>query len=208
VAELDAVHQVMYPLWHDAFAAKDAATITELVPQFEPLLADLQAVELPGILRHKEEAWDDGVREVMGSYESLQQAVEAEDLDAMLQHTEEFHRRYEGLVRLIRPLVPELEAFHTDLYRVYHYYLPEWDMESLREAAVAMKAKMEPLAEAELPERLQDRRETFSAAVTALGAAVDGLTEALADGDRETVRAAVERVHTAYGEVEEVFDQG
>ena len=60
VPELSAVHEFMQPLWHDAFPARDFALIQELVPQFEPTLAALDAAELPGILRDKQALWDGG----------------------------------------------------------------------------------------------------------------------------------------------------
>ena len=40
---------------------------------------------------------------------------------------------YEGLVRIIRPPLPELEAVHQHLYGLYHYYGPGYDLEKIRE---------------------------------------------------------------------------
>jgi len=205
VAELDAVHEVMYPLWHDAFPNKDYAAIRELVPQFEPLMAALEAAELPGILRHKAPVWEEGMTGLVAVYDDLKTAVAEGDESGMLAHTEGFHTAYEALVRTIRPLVAELEAFHQELYKVYHYYLPEGDMESLRASARVLSERAEPLLTVELPARLAERQEEFIAAAGDLSEAVDALVEALAGDDREAVSAAVERVHTAYGVAEKVF---
>ena len=78
---------------------------------FDPVLAAVDSVSLPGILRHKQEAWDAGKEVMMFSYEGMTQAIETDDNEAMLSHTEAFHLGYEQLVRMIRPLVPELSRF-------------------------------------------------------------------------------------------------
>ncbi|MFC1640333.1 hypothetical protein ACFL3B_06185 [Gemmatimonadota bacterium] len=205
VPELDAVHELMYPLWHGAFPEQDYDSIRQLVPQFEPMLAAVEAVELPGILRHKQEGWDTGKTVMMSSFEGLKRAVEANDNAAILSHTEAFHMGYEQLVRVIRPLVPELEAFHQELYKIVHYYKPAADQEKMHEAALAMIEKMEPLRAAELPERLADRKADFDAGVAALGERLSELDEALHASDGEAINAAVDAVHAAYGVVEGVF---
>ena len=205
VAELDAVHELMYPLWHDAFPNRDFDTIRELVPQFEPLLTAVETVELPGILRDKQSRWDEGKARMMGSFQALKAAAEAHDHEGMLEHTEAFHMRYEGLVRIIRPVVPELEAFHQELYKLYHYYSPGYDVARITEAAAAMSERMEPLRAATLPSRLAERQADFAAGVAELGEKVEALRTALGEPDEETVKAAVEAVHSAYERVERLF---
>jgi hypothetical protein len=44
VAELDGIHEIMRPLWHDAFPARDFDAIREMAPQFEEKLVALDAV--------------------------------------------------------------------------------------------------------------------------------------------------------------------
>lgn len=205
VAELDAVHELMYPLWHDAFPNQDYDTIRELVPQFEPLLAAVEEVELPGILRDKQARWDEGKARMMASFKALQEAAEAHDHDGMLEHTEAFHMQYEGLVRVIRPVVPELEAFHQELYKLYHYYGPAGEMTRIGEAAAAMAEKLGPLSAASLPSRLAEKQGEFTSGVTELGQRVESLRQAVETGDEETVKAAIEAVHSAYESVEKLF---
>ena len=205
VPELEAVHELMSPLWHGAVPEQNFDSIRQLVPQFEPRLAAVEAVELPGILRHKQEGWDNGMTVMMSSYEGLKEAVEANDEAAILSHTEAFHMGYEQLVRVIRPLVPELEAFHQELYKLVHYYKPAADQEKMHEAALAMMEKMEPLRSAELPERLAERKGDFDAAVDALGETVSEFDHALHGSDIEAINAAADAVHGAYGVVEAVF---
>ncbi len=205
VPELSAVHELMYPLWHGAFPEQNFDSIRQLVPQFEPMLAAVEAVELPGILRHKQEGWDNGKVVMMSSFDGLKQAVEANDNAAILSHTEAFHMGYEQLVRVIRPLVPELESFHQELYKLIHYYKPADDEAKMHEAFVAMNEKMDPLRAATLPERLADRQDDFDAGVAALGDRLRELDEALHGSDADAIQAAVDAVHSAYGVLEGLF---
>jgi hypothetical protein len=206
VPELDAVHELMYPLWHDAFPDKDYDAIRELVPQFEPLLAAVDSVQLPGILRDKQEPWDEGKVVMLAAFAGLKETAAAGDNERMLGHTEAFHMAYEQLVRVIRPVVPELAAFHQELYRLYHYYNPTNDLAKIQETVAAMADKMEPLRAATLSGRVADRQADFDAAVTALGEQVRELAQALETADREALQAALEAVHTAYMAVETLFD--
>jgi len=105
-----------------------------------------------------------------------------------------------------RGIVPELEAFHQELYKLYHYYNPANDEAKTRETVAAMVEKLEPLRAVTLPERLADRQGDFDVGVAALGEDVNALRAALDTGNREAVQAAVESVHSAYQAVEAIFD--
>jgi len=208
VSQLSDIHEVMYPLWHDAFPAQDFEMIRELVPQFAEPLAALDAVELPGILQDKQEGWDEGKVALMAAFEGLSGAAEAGNEEEMLGYSETFHMAYEGLVRLVRPPAPEVDAFHQLLYGVYHHYGPGYDLEKIQTAATDMVAAIPPLQSLELPERFADRQDQYQSAVTALSGAVDDLVAQLENPNRDDVQAAINGVHDAYAEIEEFFAGG
>ncbi len=205
VPELDAVHEFMSPLWHDAFPAKDYEAIAAAVPQFETSLSALDAAALPGILQDKQARWDEQKLLLMESYEGLKAAVEAGSQDEILAFTEAFHMNYEGMVRIIRPVLPELEAFHQHLYGLYHYYGPGYDLEKIRGAATEMAGAIPPLQAAQLPANLASHQAHFEMAVTELGEAVGALVATLDSPSRADVDTAIDAVHTAYEEVEGIF---
>jgi hypothetical protein len=176
------------------------------VPQFQEGLTALGAAGLPGILQDKQADWESGIERLFQSYQTLRGAVDAGNEDEMLANTEAFHMNYEGLVRIIRPVVPELEAFHQHLYGLYHYYGPGYDLEKIQGAAEAMAEAVPPLQAAQLPERLAEHQESFGAAVSSLGDQVALLLAALQDPDRDQVEAAIEGVHSAYEAVEAIFE--
>jgi hypothetical protein len=208
VAELGAVHEFMRPLWHDAFPAKDYELIQELVPQLQPTVEALGDVELPGILQDKQAGWDEGRANLVNAFEGLKAAAEAGNEEDMLGYAETFHMAYEGLVRLIRPPLPELDEVHEHLYGLFHYYGPGYDLEKIRVAATNMAAAIPALQAAELPERLADRQADFEAGVAEMAEAVEALMGTLDDPSRADVEAAVEAVHSAYANVEGIFTNG
>ncbi len=206
VPELSDLHEVIYPLWHTAYPEKDYAMIKELLPQAEELAAKVYEVSLPGILRDKQADWDSGIANLKTTLQDMKAAVEADDQEAMLKQTEAFHSAYEKMVRTIRPVVKELEAFHQELYKLYHYYTPENDLENIRAVVPVMQEKLAALKDVTLPSRLADRQENFQAAVLSLETACSELAEVITGKDQESIEAAVEKVHTAYQNTEKIFD--
>jgi hypothetical protein len=205
VPELDAVHEFMQPLWHDAFPARDYDAIAAAIPDLERTVSALSEAELPGILQDKQTQWDAQKQLLLETFDGLKSAVTTGNQEQMLAYTEAFHMNYEGMVRIVRPVLPELEAFHRHLYGVYHYYGPGYDLEKIRASAEEMTAAIPPLQAAQLPERLAEHQAHFETAVTQLGEAVGALMATLEDPSRADVEAAIERVHAAYEEVESIF---
>ena len=206
VPELDDLHEVVFELWHNAFPEKNTELIKGLLPDADAKTAALDQAALPGILRDKQAAWDEGMLNLKAALKRLHEAADADDAQAMLDETEAFHAAYERLVRTIRPVVAELDAFHQELYRLYHYYAPDYDLEKIRTAAAAMQEKVPPLAKAKLSKRVAKKQEDFDKAVKALGVSVDELNEIVKTDDKKKVLDAVEKVHDAYQKVEHVFD--
>jgi hypothetical protein len=206
VPELSDLHEVVYPLWHTAYPNKDYAMIKELLPEAKDLTAKLDAAKLPGILRDKQAAWDKGKLELQHSLQSLDEAIKSNNEEEMLKQTELFHANYEKLVRTIRPLTKELDAFHQELYKLYHYYGPQYDLAQIQASAEAMGPKVEALKTSKLPKRVVDKQKDFDAAVVELEGAVKGLVETAKTDNKEKVMAAVETVHSGYVKIEHMFD--
>ena len=124
----------------------------------------------------------------------------------MLTLTEQVHANFERLARTIFPMVKELESFHQELYKLYHYYIPEYDLEKIRQVTTAMQEKLIPLKEAKLHSRLTDRQDNFDSSVVALEASVNNLANVVNEGNKEAITQAVEEVHDAYRVSEVIFD--
>jgi vacuolar-type H+-ATPase subunit I/STV1 len=187
VPELSELHEVVYPLWHTAFPDKDFALIKEL-------------------LREKQTVWNEGKQALKSTLEQLHQATDEDNQEDMLKQTEAFHSAYESLVRTIRPLVTELDAFHQELYKLYHYHAPNEDLEAMRVTVAAMVEKIVPLKSVQLPTRLAERQVEFDEAVGALDSELNLLAEVVQTNRKKEIAAAVEKVHTAYQNTEKIFN--
>ena len=206
VPALSEMHKVVYPLWHTAYAEKNYALIKELLPRADTLVAALDAAKLPGILREKQEAWDAGKVDLKSALSQLHDAAKADNQEQMLKQTEAFHAAFERLARTVHPVVPELAAFHQELYKLYHYYTPQHDLAKIRETAARMEEKVAALKEAKLPKRLADRQEKYNASVLELESDVKELSATVKTDAKDKIHEAVEKVHAAYQKTEKLFD--
>lgn len=62
VPALDSFHEVIFKIWHEAWPKKDAAMMQRLLPEVEKGISEVASAQLPGILREKKAAWEEGVK--------------------------------------------------------------------------------------------------------------------------------------------------
>ncbi len=206
VKELSDFHEVIYQLWHTAWPEKNIEMLKSLLPEVEEGFAKIKNAELPGILRDKKSKWNDDVVKLESTVKNYKDASEKNDSVALLNATEKLHMQYEGLVRVVKPVLKEVDAFHQVLYMVYHYYLPEYDIEKIKSSAVEMKSKMEALNKAQLSQKQKSKEDKFNTARKELDDAVLALNEISNNDSREKVTVAVNKVHSKYEELEKVFE--
>jgi hypothetical protein len=206
VPELAAFHEVIYPIWHTAYPEKDIAMLKSLVPQVNELAEKVFAAKLPGILRDKQAKYDAGLAEFRKSVEAYNAAAKGSDDKAMLDAAEALHAKYEMLVRTIRPVLKEMDAFHKVLYVVYHTHLPAKDWAAIRAAAPDLKAKAEAVSQAKLPARLEPKAEAFAKASGDMVKAAEVLAGLGAAADGAAVEEAVQKLHSRYQDLEKLFD--
>ncbi len=206
VPALSAFHEVIYPIWHTAYPEKDIAMLKSLVPQVNELAAKVYEAKLPGILREKQAKYDAGLAEFRAAVDGYNAAAKGSDDKAMLNAAEVLHARYERLVRILQPVLKEMEAFHKVLYVVYHTDLPAKDWTAIRAAAPELKAKAEAVAAAKLPARLEPKSAAFATASAELLKAADALAGLSPQADGQVFDQAVQRLHSRYQELEKIFD--
>jgi hypothetical protein len=206
VPELRAFHEVIFPLWHRAYPERDTAMLRALWPDLQRNIAAVEKAELPGILRDKKAAWEKGLQRLRNAGKAYGEALASGGVQEKLRAAEDMHSSYEGLVRAIWPVIPELASFHEVLYRIYHYYLPNKDDVKLRECLSQLQARMGTLTQAVLPKRLAGSQAKFEARRSALGRKVELVVKAVPRGDWKQTKLAVEDMHTAYKDVEAIFE--
>jgi hypothetical protein len=206
VPEIAAFHEIIYPIWHTAYPDKDIAMLKSLVPQMDELAGKVLAAKLPGILRDKQAKYDAGLAEFRKAVEAYDAAAKGTDDKAMLDAAETLHGRYEMLVRIIRPVLKEMDEFHKVLYVVYHTDLPAKNWDAVRVAAPDLKTKAEAVTQAKLPARLEPKAEAFAKASGELAKAAAVLAGLGPTADGAAVEQAVLKLHSRYQELEKVFD--
>jgi len=210
VPELDEFHTVIARLWHDAWPKKDTATLAQMLPEIQKGAARVTEAALPGILREKKEAWDAGVKKLNEAVAEYAKAVESGNGERLLSAAEQLHMRYEGLVRAIRPALKEIDEFHSVLYLLYHYYVPQYDLPNIQQATGKLTETMAALEKATLPQRLAGKSEAFNKAREQLAESVAALNRTLKTEDeaglKDSLKGAVDAVHGKYLALEKVFE--
>ncbi|MDH4198001.1 MAG: hypothetical protein OEW05_11365 [Candidatus Aminicenantes bacterium] len=206
IPELEAFHEVIYPIWHTAYPSKDTKALRGFVEQVNALAQKVYAAELPGILRDKADKWKQGVAEFRQSVEAFQAAAKGTDDQALLSATEALHTKYETLVRTMAPLTKEVDEFHRLLYIIYHKYLPDKKWAAIKATGPELAGLAEPLSTATLPKRLEARSEKYKAAAAALYQAAKELAAECQGDDTAALEAAIQKVHTKYQELEKIFN--
>ncbi len=206
VPELNAFHEIIYPIWHTAYPEKDYQALREFVPEINRLASDLYGASLPGILRDKKAKWEAGLEELKKAVGDYNQAASGEDNEALLSAAETLHAKFEMMVRIIRPVLKEVDEFHKVLYIVYHKYLPDKEHDKIGAVSQDLVMKAEAITQAQLPQRLAAKSDQFSAAAQELVAAAKALENECKSNDPEAIEKAVNILHTKYQNLEKIFD--
>ncbi len=206
VKELSDFHEIIYPIWHTAYPEKDYAALRKFVPEVNRLAKNLFDAKLPGILRDKKAKWDEGLEQLKKAVEEYNTAAAGEDDQALLDSAEALHTGFEMMVRIIRPVLKEIDDFHKVLYVVYHKYLPNKEYANIRSITDDMILKAEAITNAELPKRLEAKADEFSSAAAALLESSKKLKAICLMDNTDEIEKAVESLHTKYQDLEKLFD--
>ena len=110
VPALDQMHEVIYPLWHTAWANQDTTLIVKLFPDVVKKAEAVTNAELPGILRDKQVKWSTAIDALNATVAEYNSAIVKQDKQHLLDAAENLHRNYERLVRIVTPVLPEIEV--------------------------------------------------------------------------------------------------
>jgi hypothetical protein len=206
VPALNDFHTVIFKIWHTAWPNKDYDMLTALLPEIERGITAVANAELPGILREKKAAWRNGVEKLQAIVKEYKVTIEAKQRQPLLDAAEKLHAQYEALVRVIRPPLKELEDFHSVLYMLYHYYMPQDSLEEVKVAVGQLQEKMAALNKAILPSRFKGKEESFTVARNQLDKAVTELAAMVRSNEFGKIKAVVEATHTSYKALAKVFE--
>lgn len=205
VPVLSNFHEVIFQIWHTAWPEKNLTMLRDLLPQVQRYRDSLSQVQLSGILRDKQKAWDDNIAKLRAIVADYERAASPIDSVKLLDAAERLHAQYEALVRVIRPALKEIDAFHQVLYMLYHHYWPERNQEKVASSLPALKEKMTALNAVVLPERWKKKEAAFAEARLKLSRSVEALTVADAKNNPTLFSSNLEAMHSDYQALERVF---
>jgi len=209
VPELANFHKIIFPLWHKAYPAKDTATIRSFVPAIKENMVKMNAAKLPGILREKEGLWKSELVKFNAVAESYYKACDEKNMDAMLLAAEKFHSAYEGMNRVVKPFVKEMDAYHKTLYVIYHKMLPENkfdEVAAVMDQLIAEADAVTKYPQDKLTRRLKDNTPKYYTISKELYDATVSVKEVLAGKNAEKSKAAIENMHKVYQKLESIFE--
>ena len=207
VPELEAFHEVIYPIWHTAYPEKDIAALKGFVPEIERLAGRRLRGQAP---RHPQGQGSEvagragGVPEVRRSLRRGGQGTGRSGPS----------RRRGGPPRPIRdagqddPPRPQGDGRvpQGPLCRLSQVPSRTGSSERYRAASPDLEAKAGAVAKATLSKRMESRAERFQAAAADLVAAAASLAAASRGTDDAAVEKAVLALHEKYVALEKVFD--
>jgi len=122
-----------------------------------------------------------------------------------LKAAESLHAKYEALVKVVRPILKEMEDFHASLYVLYHYQMSPFQLVKAADSIRALQVKMDALNKATLPDRLKAKTEAFNAQRARLSTSIDEVVALLDSKDESKIKTAIEFMHAQYENLEKVF---
>jgi hypothetical protein len=206
VAELEAFHAVIMPMWHTAYPGKDYAALRKIAPDVQAGVAKIAAVKLPGILHEKEGAWAKGIATLRAAAAAYAKAAAGTDDKALLLAAENLHTAYEAQGQIIRPVVPEMNEFHKTLYVVQHTYVPEKKWADVCKVSPELLTRAETLSKATLPTRVEAKAEAFKKESGQLVADAKALVAACKANQSAGIEKATDTLHARYEGMGKIFE--
>jgi hypothetical protein len=206
VPELDEFHDVIYPIWHTAYPEKDYASLKKYVEEINIKAKKIYTATLPGIQREKQLKWNEGVMQFQTSVEDYNKFAAGDDNEGLLKAAENLHSKYEMLVRIIRPVLKEIDEFHKVLYVVYHDYLPNKKYKMIIKVSDDLVKKAKAITNAKLSARLEPKKDAFNLAAAELLTSTQELKKRAKSKSKVTVDAAVENMHSKYEKLAAIFE--
>ena len=205
VPALENFHEVMYPIWHMEFPEKNYEALRGHLAEVQKLAGEIYTAPLPGILRDKREKWEKGLIDFKNAVNKYAESTEGTKDEELLNSVEKLHPSYEGLVRIIRPVLKEIDLFHQLLYVYYHKYLPGNDFEAIKSNSTELSARAGAIINAKLPARLSSKTEKFNLSSKELLKATRELEKIDPVKDSQLAQKTIEKIHTRYQELEAIF---
>jgi hypothetical protein len=208
VPELIKFHDVIYLIWHEAYPAKDVKALKGFIPEIKTSMESINNAKLPGIVREKEGKWKEGLIDFNKAAEEYYKAAEGSDDQAMLDAAEKLHSKFEMMIRILKPVLKEIDEYHKVLYVIYHKFFPDKKFTEIINVMDDLIQKADAIVkvdEEKLKKRLKDKYSDFFPVAKELYDNTVSLKEILKTNDAAQINTAVEKMHSSYQKLEAIF---
>lgn len=207
IPELSDLHDVIHPMWHDAYPNKDFNTFRHLLPLINTSAEKIYKVHLPPLLSERKDDWDNGVERFHNSVIKYNHAIEENDEDKLLEAADELHSNYETLVRIVTPATKEIDDFHKMFFKIYNQYLPNEDSDRLNKAIDNLVPLADKLMNSPLPDWASDKKDEFILYADKLYlSTLDLRSLKNSNADIDEIGKGLENVHAIYKKLESLFE--
>ncbi len=209
IPELAEFHEIIFPIWHTAYPAKDINALKAYVPQIKVQMEALNKAVLPGILLDKENLWKKQLQQFNVAADNYYRAAGENDDEAMLASAEELHHNFEMMNRVIRPVLKEMDDYHQLLYVIYHKLYPDKKYDEIKgymDGLIERADAIRKYPHDKLKKRLGDNVSNFDPAASELYNSTVALKEVLNGDDILKKSEALQHMHSMYQNLEAVFN--
>ncbi len=202
---MDNFHEVMAPLWHEAFPKEDFKAIREKAPLLKEKLMTLLKVKLPSDLEKNQEKLESFLakrQELASGVSQVAQAATGTVDSTLASAFEQMHWAYEELEKIFAVPIEELDKFHETLYFLWHKAMPAKDYDTIRKTTPVLKAEVDSLMKAPLPYGCAKKKDEFEKRKTALKDAVYQLADVSEkEADGKKIEEALDVMHQKFVEL-------
>ena len=209
IPELIKFHDVIYLIWHEAYPSKDIKALKSFVPDIKTAMTKINDAKLPGILRDKEGKWKDALIGFNKAADDYYKKGEGNNDQAMLDAAENLHSNFEMTVRVLKPVLKEVDEYHKILYVIYHKLYPDKkynEISNMMDELINKADAITKVQEEKLKKRIPNKIDDFNKTSKDLYDATVSLKDEIKTNYASKIDKSVDYMHSKYQKLESVFD--
>ncbi len=199
-------HEVIRPIWHTYLPEKNYKAVRESMEPFQKSIQILMQAPIPEYFQHKKDQIEAGRKAMADAVAVLDTVAQKDDDEQLEKAVENAHTAFEQLVRVISPRLMEIENFHLVLYPLWHKALPDSDWTAIKATAPILRAKMDTLMTASVPEWATEKEKQINEQRASLDKAVFDFCEICKANKDDEIKEKLTILHQHFMALDGVFE--
>jgi hypothetical protein len=205
VTTLNAMEELVSNAIHGPVEDGASSDIAAMLPDLKAATKDVQMIELPSDYADVAADFDQARVALKESMKQFGKAVDASDSVGILMGIIKVHEATSRLDAAQRGICYEAVALHDVIAPIQHRALPDENWNAIRAALPDLKARIDALADAKMPEKHADKADQLAEQARQLEAAWQELSRACEKDDSEAIADAFANVHDHFHGCMELF---